>query len=230
MSTSRARADHVVAAFLISTGVVLALAVAVIALRTWLAPPAHSWSAWSVTALVLLCAVVLALWIAGGWLARRAHRERRDTVRTFLTPDERERVAGAIREFEARTSGEIRVHLTEHAPGDPTAAAARAFERIGMTRTRDRNGVLFFVSVRDHRFAVIGDSGIHARVEPDFWTSVVLAVEGDFARGRRAEGLMQGIALAGAKLAECFPPRADDVNELPDAFSGDAPRDDPPRA
>jgi uncharacterized membrane protein len=88
-----------------------------------------------------------------------------------------------------------------------------------MARTRDRNGVLFFVGVRDRRFAVIGDSGIHEAVPRDFWAGVVARVEARFAEGRHADGLIDGIRMAGAALAEYFPPRPDDVNELPDTLS-----------
>jgi uncharacterized membrane protein len=223
----RARAYHVVSAFLVATGIVMLLAVAAIALRAWIAWPAHTWSAWSTGALVALCALAVLLWIAGAFFARRVHRERRDTVRTFLAREERDRVAGAIREFEAKTSGEIRVHLAERTPGDPVGAASRVFDRIGMARTRDRNGVLFFVSIRDRRFAVIGDRGIDAKVPADFWAGVVRAVESAFANGRYAEGLIEGITMAGARLTEHFPPRADDVNELPDAFSTESPGESP---
>jgi uncharacterized membrane protein len=217
------RAYHVASAFLVATGVVLLLAVAAVTGRVWIAPPAHTWSVRPAWGLLALCALAVTLWVAGALLARRVHRGRRDTVRTFLSRDERERVAGAIREFEAKTSGEIRVHLTERAPGDAAAAAAGAFARIGMAKTRDRNGVLFFVSIRDRRFAVIGDTGIDAKVPPDFWAGVVRAVEAAFVQGRHADGLIEGVSLAGRSLAQHFPPRADDVNELPDAFSDDAP-------
>lgn len=223
-STTRPGADRVMSTFFHATGAVLAIAVAAVTLRAWLAPPAHTWSAWStgaVTALGVLAAMSLAL---GAIFARRAHREQRDSVRFFLSPEDRERVAAAIRQFEALTSGEIRVHLADRTHRDPREAAARVFGRIGMVRTRDRNGVLFFVSIRDRRFAVIGDSGIDARVAPGFWDGVVRAVEAAFAAGRYADGLIEGIAMAGARLAEHFPPRAADVNELPDGISGDGDR------
>jgi uncharacterized membrane protein len=165
------------------------------------------------------------LWIAGALLSRRVHRERRDSVGSFLTATEREEVAAAIRSFETHTSGEIRVHLATRTEGAPTTAAARVFDRVGMTRTRDRNGVLFFVSIRDRRLAVIGDSGIHAAVPGDFWPSVIARVEGGFAQGRFAQGLIDGIGMAGAALARHFPPRPDDVNELPDAITQSPPDD-----
>jgi uncharacterized membrane protein len=145
---------------------------------------------------------------------------------TFLTRDERERVIDAIRSFETRTSGEIRVHLQERTDESASRAAIRVFERIGMTATRDRSGVLFFVSVRDRRFAVIGDTGIDAVTPDDFWAGIVRRVESRFAEGRYADGLTEGIAAAADALMRHFPPRAADTNELPDSIS-EAPPDDP---
>jgi uncharacterized membrane protein len=165
--------------------------------------------------------LALALWVAGGLLALRVHRARHDRVVTFLNADERRHVLDAVARFEAATSGEIRVHLAERSDGDPVRAAVRAFEQLGMTRTRERNGVLLFVSVRDHGVAVVGDSGIHARVPEGFWADVVRAIELRFSEGRFADGLVEGIAMAGARLAEHFPPRAGDTNELPDSLSDD---------
>ncbi len=213
------RSLRTLATFLVAAGAVLAVVVAVFSLRDWLAPPKHTWSVWTGGALVALSIAAALLWIAGAILSRRVHRERRDSVASFLTPLEREQVAAAIRKFESSTSGEIRVHLAARTGDAPTAAAARVFHRVGMARTRDRNGVLFFVSIRDRRLAVIGDSGIHAEVPADFWSSVIARVEARFAQGRFADGLIDGIELAGDALARHFPPRPDDVNELPDSIT-----------
>jgi uncharacterized membrane protein len=214
-----ARSLHSLATFLVAAGAVLAIVVAAFSLRDWLAPPQHTWTVWTGGALVALSVAAALLWIAGALLSRRVHRERRDSVASFLTPPEREQVAAAIRKFESSTSGEIRVHLAARTGDAPTAAAARVFHRVGMARTRDRNGVLFFVSIRDRRLAVIGDRGIHAAVPADFWSSAIARVEAHFSQGRFAEGLIDGIEMAGNALSRHFPPRPDDVNELPDAIT-----------
>ncbi|MBP7148681.1 MAG: TPM domain-containing protein [Acidobacteria bacterium] len=142
-----------------------------------------------------------------------------------MREDEEERVLAAMREFERRTSGEIRVHLAARITRDIMEEARTAFEKLGMTATAERNGVLFFVAVAERRFAVLGDRGIHAQVAPDFWDGVAAAVAERFARGRFADGLCEGIALAGESLAALFPRRPDDRNELPDRISreGDVP-------
>lgn len=127
------------------------------------------------------------------------------------------KVTAAIAAAEARTSGEIRVFLSSIACADPIAAATVQFERLGMTRTRARNGVLLFVAPRSRNFAVIGDEAVHQKCGPTFWTELAGAVGAHFARGAFTEGLVLGIERAGALLAQHFPGGPDDHNELPDA-------------
>jgi uncharacterized membrane protein len=208
-------------AFLAVSGGVLAVVVAVFSLRELVAPRTQVWTVWTTTALAMLGMLAIALWVTGAFIASRMHRARRDRVHTFLSGEERARVLDAVKQFENRTSGEIRVHLAEHSYGEPTLTAVRTFEKLGMTRTRDRNGVLIFVSVRDRRVAVIGDAGIHEKVQEVFWTGVVRSIERELVKGRHVEGLVKGIEMSGARLAEYFPHRADDRNELADSISDD---------
>jgi len=212
---------YAISAFLAVTGGVLAVVVGVFALRELVAPRTQVWTVWTTTALAMLAVLAIALWVVGAYISSRAHRVRRDRAHTFLTPAERARVLEAVAAFEKKTSGEIRVHLAGHSHEEPTLTAVRAFERIGMTRTRERNGVMIFVSVRDRRVAVLGDTGIHGKVPEGFWQQVVHAIEAHLAEGRFAEGLVAGIELTGARLVEHFPHRAGDKNELPDSISQD---------
>ena len=55
------------------------------------------------------------------------------------------RIEEAIRRAERRTSGEIRVSVSRFFWGDVHRVADRAFARLGMSATRQRNGVLFFI-------------------------------------------------------------------------------------
>jgi len=144
-------------------------------------------------------------------------------VKSFLQAVDHERIVAAIREAEARSHGEIRVHVTARQVDDPQAAAAAQFDRLGMSATRERNGVLLFVAPRSRRFAVIGDRGIHERCGPEFWSEVAAAMESSFRDGRFTDGLVHGIARAGEVLAQHFPrtPGDGDVNELADEVSED---------
>jgi uncharacterized membrane protein len=126
-----------------------------------------------------------------------------------------ERIKTAIGEAERHTSGEIRVSIAPFFWGSVEAAARMAFERLGMRATRDRNAILFFVVPSRRRFTVLGDEGIHAKVGPDFWKTVVAAMEGPFRKGDFTGGLVQGIAAVGHELGAHFPFEKADVNELP---------------
>jgi uncharacterized membrane protein len=144
-------------------------------------------------------------------------------VKSFLEAVDHERIVAAIREAEARSRGEIRVHVTAKDVVDAQAAAATQFDRLGMSATRERSGVLLYVAPRSRRFAVIGDSGIHERCGPEFWSQVAAAMEAAFREGRFTDGLVHGIARAGEVLAAHFPRNAGtpDTNELPDEVSED---------
>jgi uncharacterized membrane protein len=101
--------------------------------------------------------------------------------------------------------------------GSVRRVAEKAFVRLGMTATKHRNGILFFIVPARRRFTVLGDEGIHARVGQDFWEALAVVLSEHFRKGEFTEGLVKAIEAAGEKLAEHFPYDAlTDVNELPD--------------
>ena len=141
------------------------------------------------------------------WLTRRKIRKLIDT----------ERVLASIQSAERRTSGEIRVSIAPWFWGNVERAADKAFVRLGMTRTREHNGVLFFVVPSRRAFVVLGDGGIHARVGQAFWDEVAAVVSEHFRRAEFTAGLVAGISRAADELAAHFPYDAErDANELPD--------------
>lgn len=132
-------------------------------------------------------------------------------------------VEEAVRAAEARTTGEIRVALARfYFWGDVRRAAGRAFGRLGMDRTRERNGVLIFVAPRRRGFAILGDEGIHQRVEPTFWDELARPLGEAFAARDLTGGLVRTIAAIGVRLAVEFPAGvagAADSNQLPDSVA-----------
>jgi uncharacterized membrane protein len=143
----------------------------------------------------------------------------RTPVRRLLSEQDESRVIAAIREAEARTSGEIRVHVERRCSDDAMKAARRWFRRLRMDATAEGNGILFYVAIDDRAFAVVGGAGIHAKVGDAFWEALRDALRESFAKGEPAAGLTRAIGEAGLRLAEHFPRRADDRNELPDEIS-----------
>jgi uncharacterized membrane protein len=137
------------------------------------------------------------------------------TRRKLLRIIDQRRIHDAIESAERRTSGEICVSVAPLFWGKIEKAADKAFVRLGMTRTKDRNGVLFFVVPARRKFVVLGDRGIHERVGQEFWDTVVAAVAEEFKAGDFTTGLVKGIEQVGDQLAVHFPfERVTDKNEL----------------
>ncbi len=142
-------------------------------------------------------------------------------MRHFLSRLDHDRIVAAIADAEKKSSGEIRVHITRHKPGNLEERAKRRFELLGMTRTAHRNGVLIYIAPKLRRFQILGDSGIHEKCGDDFWKETAAELEEHFRRGEFTEGLVLGIAKVGDVLAAHFPREASDVNELPDEVTED---------
>ena len=137
----------------------------------------------------------------------------------LLAPEDLERVRAAIRAAEARTSGEIRVHLDDTIVDDVLDHAAFVFEELGMHRTKDRNGAMIYVSVSERRAAVIGDVGIHAKLPNGFWNDTLNVILEEFKAGRYCDGLCKGVEQLGGQLRAHFPHERSDLNELSDDIS-----------
>lgn len=138
----------------------------------------------------------------------------------FLNDSQKVQVVKAIQAAELNSSGEIRVHIDKVCPNpNVLERAAEVFEAIGMAKTLQQNGVLFYFSIDDRKFAVIGDKGIDKVVPNDFWESTKELLKSNFSKGLFTEGLVAGIGLAGQQLKHFFPYQSDDINELPDEIS-----------
>lgn len=131
-------------------------------------------------------------------------------------PLDHERIVAAIRGAEQRTSGEIRVVVAQQSTEDPVGLARREFERLGMTATAARNGVLILLAPASRSFAVIGDTGVHEKCGAAFWDALAGAMRDHFQRGDFTAGVVLAIERAGELLATHFPRSPDDRNELSD--------------
>jgi len=137
----------------------------------------------------------------------------------FFSKKEKAQILTAVREAEKDTSGEIRIHLEYKTRGPVCGHAQKVFQRIGMTKTAQRNGVLVFLATGNKKFAVLGDVGINEKVPEGFWNDVVGIMQEHFKRDKFAEGISEAVLRIGEKLKAYFPYRANDKNELPDSIS-----------
>jgi uncharacterized membrane protein len=140
---------------------------------------------------------------------------------TFFTREQKAQIRDAIKEAEGETSGEIRVHIETRLTGNVLDRAAWLFQKIGMHATENKNGVLFYLAVKNKKFAIIGDGGINAKVPETFWDKTKNVLQKHFRNEKFTEGLIEGILMAGQQLKEHFPHKRDDINELPNEISFD---------
>ena len=140
----------------------------------------------------------------------------------FFTSEGRKMIEDAIAEAELNTSGEIRVHVETAFTGDILDRAATVFALLNMHKTKLRNGVLVFFSIKNKQFAILGDAGINRVVPDNFWNDIKTVMESHFKNAEFALGLSMGVKMAGEQLKKNFPYQKDDINELSNEISFDS--------
>jgi uncharacterized membrane protein len=140
-------------------------------------------------------------------------------VEEFLTKKEEEEIVSAIQIAEVNTSGEIRIHIEASSEKDHYERALEVFYLLKMEATKDANGVLIYVAVKDKKFVICGDKGINDVVPKDFWNSTKDSIQNHFKKGDFKQGIIDGILTAGKELKVHFPYQSDDTNELSNEVS-----------
>jgi uncharacterized membrane protein len=123
----------------------------------------------------------------------------------FLNAVDHDKIVAAIAAAEERTSGEIRVFISRQNPENALDVANKWFKKLKMDRTPDRNGILILIAPRVHKFAVVGDTGIHAKCGDSFWLKVVEMMRSQFKSEKYTDALVAAIGRLGELLAEHFP-------------------------
>ena len=156
-------------------------------------------------------------------LVRHTVNEKRRLRRAF-PPEALRQIETEIAALERTHSGEMRFAV--EAGLGPWAAlrglnaqqrAKELFASLRVWETERRNGVLVYLLLADHAVEVVADSGIHALAGSETWNAVVVEMQAHFASGRFGDGVVAGLRRIAGVLAEHFPRREGDVNELPDA-------------
>lgn len=137
----------------------------------------------------------------------------------FISKAEQALIVKAIESAELNTSGEIRVHIESSCKSDPVERAIFIFNKLKMFQTKERNGVLIYIAFKSRKFAIIGDTGINAKVSANFWDDVKAKLLNYLALGDIVSGLTLAILMSGEKLKEYFPYQTDDTNEQSNEIS-----------
>jgi len=141
------------------------------------------------------------------------------TAQDFFTREQIDDIKQAIMNAELDTSGEIRVHIDTKCKGEVMEKALNVFKKLKIHETELRNGVLFYLAIKNRKFAVIGDEGIDEVVPGGFWEQIKANMLDAFREEKFTDGLIEGITQTGTYLKKHFPYQTDDVNELPDEIS-----------
>ena len=139
----------------------------------------------------------------------------------FVNDDELLRITNKIREYEKLTAGEICVSIKEHKTffqkrRSVGELAKHEFARLGIGKTRDKTGVLIYILLEERQFYILADSAINNKVKENTWHKIKDGMQDFFMKGMFAKGILHGVEETGKVLAEHFPVRPDDINEIPD--------------
>jgi uncharacterized membrane protein len=137
---------------------------------------------------------------------------------TLLTASDKQQLVEAIQLAEQNTSGEIRVYVeSKLGKGDALSRATELFFKNKMNETKDRNGVLLYVAVKDKKIAIYADQAIYERMGIEFWYSQVQEMTAHFKSMNYVTGITTVVKDIGNALRAHFPyDRGTDTNELSD--------------
>ena len=141
--------------------------------------------------------------------------------KVFISQLDEAKIVSAIAEAEGKSSGEIRVYVSQRKRTDPLSIAQKRFLQMGMSKTRHRNAVLIYLVPRTRQFAIVGDQGVHGKCGDGFWQQVSAGMTELLKQGRLTEAILDAIQKVGDVLARNFPRDPDDQNELPDRIVRD---------
>jgi uncharacterized membrane protein len=140
-------------------------------------------------------------------------------VKTFLSKQDLADVADAIKDAERRTAGEIRVAIRQKRSKKEKAfsveqLARHEFVHLGMTKTKERTGILIFIVLEAREFFILADEHINEKVAPRSWESVAQTMAAQFAKREFRVGILNAVRSVGDHLATHFPSKPGDKNEL----------------
>ena len=92
--------------------------------------------------------------------------------------------------------------------------ATRYFMESGVYNTKDRTGILIFISIMERRVELLADSGINAKIPKDKWQNIVNNIIKGIKQKEIAAHLSESIIECGDLLTQHFPIQSDDTNEL----------------
>ncbi|MBU4034234.1 MAG: hypothetical protein KKG34_05490 [Proteobacteria bacterium] len=92
--------------------------------------------------------------------------------------------------------------------------ALRSFYEKKLHTTRDNTGVLFFISLLEHKVWILADTGIYEKISPETLLAYANDIATGIKQGHACTALCRQIEAVGNILEQHFPVKTDDTNEL----------------
>lgn len=142
-----------------------------------------------------------------------------DLLYCFLTDDDLLRISNKIKEIEKQTAGEICISIKEKKSllqknKSVQQLAEKEFKRLGISNTKEKTGLLFYMLLEEREFIILTDSGITSKVFPETFENIKTEIEKYFIEGNFCAGILWGIEKLAELLIKNFPVNKSDTNEL----------------
>ena len=135
-------------------------------------------------------------------------------MNNFLTDQQMASLVEAIQTAEDHSTGEIRIHIDSNTEGNNAEIAFEVFRRLCKDQTVEKTAVLFHVNFEQKYLTIIGDEGIHAKVNQTFWDQMHDQITTQFSKGNFHDGLKNAVLETGLELKKYFPIKGVNPNEL----------------
>lgn len=140
-------------------------------------------------------------------------------MKSFLTDQQIASLVEAIQSAEEHSTGEIRVHVDSNTENDNAKTAFKIFEKLCLNKTTEKNAVLFHVNFEQKYLTIIGDTGIHKKVQQSYWDHLHDYITTEFAKGNYYKALKSAILETGLELKKHFPVTGENPNQLPNEIT-----------
>lgn len=153
-----------------------------------------TWRGAATTSLITLTSILLFLEMYDGWGLGALHTPWGVAIATLGAGIVGAFLATFVPPFQRVFAGSRRLDETVY------QRALQFFVEEEVFATRDRTGILIYVSLRERRIEVLGDIGINEMVRSDDWEAVVRRVQEGIRNDQVTDGLVEGIDMCGRLL------------------------------
>ena len=140
--------------------------------------------------------------------------------RAVLSEEDKKLLVSLVKSTEENTSCEIKIHINDFCKGDALVKAIELIAKLGLDRTKNRTGIILYLAVKDKKFAIAGDVGIHKALPNNSWHDLKDEAISFFKDEKYMEGFVHCLQKLSMIVKATFPEnKIDNVNEISDDIS-----------